>query len=350
MLHIAGGSYVESCIDPQYHEFYGSGLRAAVLVSGLVPGIRFSTYISETQLPNLEAMAATFGIEYFYLPCPKTIEFLYRHPLATPRVIPDPRDLPQMKGLKVDEEKILRFGLIEGDCVVRGSKVVYDPQSPANPRPFGENGSTASHLAIVANAVEARKLTGLSDVREMGSQLIASQGAEVIVIKQGALGCTVFWNGQQKQIPIFATRSVWPIGSGDVFSGAFAYFGAELGLDPFTAAEKSSLAAASYCSARSLPLRPDFEASPVGKPLVAGDKKLTSVTIYLAAPFFTMGDRYMVEETKQALEAQGFKVFSPYHDVGRGPSADVVPADIAGIEKSEFASAVYTTVWIARAK
>jgi hypothetical protein len=342
MIHITGGAYVERCAEPYYHEFYGSGLRAAVALSKLCDGVRLTTYVSEHERKNLELSTAIFGISCEHFPYPKTIKFDYSHPLSVPRINPHPSQVVQAAPLRVDDERVLRFGFIEGDSIVNGDRVVYDPQSPRNPRPFSENSSRANHLAIVANVSEARSLSGRSGLDEIGNELSTSGHAEVVIVKQGPLGCTVFCGGEQKKIPVFTTRSVWPIGSGDIFSASFAYYWAELGLDPFVAAEKSSLAAAFYCSTRAVPLPVDIEHFPGfdRETLLVEENDLTPATVYLAGPFFTMAERYIVAEAQRSLEGQGLEVFSPYHDVGPGPSALVVPADIKGIEESQIVFAI----------
>ncbi|MGB8542745.1 MAG: PfkB family carbohydrate kinase [Candidatus Acidiferrales bacterium] len=342
MIHIAGGSYIERCSDPYYHEFYGSGLRAAVALSRLASRVHLATYVSAQQLTNLEVSTESFGISCKHFPCPETIKFDYLHPMGIPRISPHPAAVSQAPPFRIDAERVLRFGFIEGDSVVNGDWVVYDPQSPRNPRPFSENTSKAKHLALVANLNEARLLSGKSDLDGMGNELLKSQQIEVVVIKQGPLGCTVFCQTEQRKIPVFATKSVWPIGSGDVFSASFAHYWAELGLDPFIAAEKSSLATAFYCSMRTLPLPTNIEefAGFERERLLVDDKRLTPATVYLAGPFFTMAERYIIGEAKYALEAQGLDVFSPYHEVGLGPSEHVVPADIDGIEKSQLVFAI----------
>lgn len=42
-----------------------------------------------------------------------------------------------------------------------------------------------------------------------------------------------------------------------------------------------------------------------------------------------MGERWILNEAKAALESIGMQVFSPLHDVGIGEADKVVPADTA---------------------
>jgi nucleoside 2-deoxyribosyltransferase len=54
--------------------------------------------------------------------------------------------------------------------------------------------------------------------------------------------------------------------------------------------------------------------------------------IYLAGPFFDLGQRWMVEEIYRTLVDLGAGVFSPLHEVGTGLSADAIAeADLRGL-------------------
>ena len=48
-----------------------------------------------------------------------------------------------------------------------------------------------------------------------------------------------------------------------------------------------------------------------------------------------MSQLWLVEEARTALQNAGFKVFSPYHDVGIDDADEVVPKDIQGIEDAD---------------
>jgi hypothetical protein len=58
--------------------------------------------------------------------------------------------------------------------------------------------------------------------------------------------------------------------------------------------------------------------------------------IYLASPFFSLEQRWLVEETKILLEYFGCRVFSPLHDVGTGQPAEITAnEDLAGLSKCD---------------
>jgi|SRR5882724_718944 len=345
MITIAGGTYVERCVDPPWDQLFGSGSRAAAALSALDDNVKLITYIDEKHRPALEALAAIFGFKATAATIAITPSFSYYHGLSEPRIRPELHRMSQASPLVLDDTTILRFGMIEGDAVVRGDTVVYDPQNAFNPRPFHENGSTAKRLAIVANYRESVTLakTKLADVStaDVAKAVLQSQNAEVVVIKQGSFGTTVVTPNDQRHLSAFRTERVWPIGSGDVFASIFAHQWGVLGLDPFNASLTASLATAYYCDSTSLPIPADLGSKYSPAPVInSGAFPKTNNQIYLAGPFFTMTERWLIEHSRNHLAEQGFKVFSPLHDVGYGAAEKVVPEDIAAITKSDLLFAI----------
>jgi nucleoside 2-deoxyribosyltransferase len=62
--------------------------------------------------------------------------------------------------------------------------------------------------------------------------------------------------------------------------------------------------------------------------------------IYLAGPFFTFSERWLVNEIYNTLKGFGLNVFSPFHDVGHGKAKDVVQQDLDGLDKSDIVFAI----------
>ncbi|MDT7542428.1 MAG: hypothetical protein QOE33_2332 [Acidobacteriota bacterium] len=346
MISIAGGVYVEICTEPAWEQLFGSGGRAAAALSELSDKISLTTYIADKDRAALETLAATFGFDADGTSIADTALFYYYHGLSEPRIRPSLHLIPQAEPLTVKDTNILRFGFIEGDAVVHGDSVVYDPQSAYNPRPFHENGSTAERLAIVANLRECVSLakntyTG-AEIEQLGKAVLDEEGAEVVVIKRGSFGLTVVTATETKNLPAFRTERVWPIGSGDVFAAVFAYHWADAKSDVFEAAQIASLSTAYYCQTKSLPIPTDISKTFSPSPLIAGPGKFPVAhnQVYLAGPFFTMAERWMIDQSRRHLSEQGFKVFSPFHDVGYGTASEVVPADIEALNKSDIVFAV----------
>jgi hypothetical protein len=173
----------------------------------------------------------------------------------------------------------------------------------------------------------------------MGTQLLR-QGAEVVVIKQGTAGAPVFTADGQTQVPAYRTSEVWPIGSGDIFSAVFAHYWLEQLSSPAEAAATASLATAYYCQTRALPIPRDPAALQALKLEAAPIKDYIRREIYLAGPFFTMAERWLINESRHALRQSGNDVFSPLHDVGHGLATDVVPLDLQALDTCDVVFAI----------
>lgn len=353
MLHIAGGTYLEYCKEPYWRQLYGSGGRAAAAVSELANGVVLWTYISEQQRPTLDALATNFGFTVQTSEVADTVSFSYQHGLAVPEIHPEPQHLHSVATLHVHADMILRFGFLEGDAEVHGKRVVYDPQSISHPAPFASNGSTAEQLVIVANMREAIGLAATTiqahiagqnntgGAETIGWSVLTEHNADAIIIKQGSIGATLVTLTDTHFIPPIKTSKVWPIGSGDVFAAAFAHAWAEQEHELHEAAEWAARATAYYCESRVLPLPKDPNQLPTRSVSYPGGSiPATTPLVYLAGPFFTMAQRWLINQARSALYAQGLSVFSPFHDVGHGRAEDVVPADIAALDRSEAILAI----------
>jgi nucleoside 2-deoxyribosyltransferase len=218
--------------------------------------------------------------------------------------------------------------------VVKGKRVVYDPQDGREARPFEENGSDAEELAMVCNYGEGQKLTGEKEPEKIITCLLGKLNVKAVVLKGAWEGSIVATSSNREQIKPIPTRQVHKIGSGDIFSAEFAYHWAALGADPIEAAREANRRVAYYCERATLPIPADFSlpATPIPDLAVAGK----AYDIYLAAPFFSAGQLAVVEEVRDLFSQRGATTFSPYHDVGLGNAAKVAAKDLAGIRASKF--------------
>jgi hypothetical protein len=257
--------------------------------------------------------------------------FVYQHPLALPTIESGKGSIAATP-LKVTADVVIRYGMLEGDAITHADYAVYDPQDPVSPRHFGDNGSTAQHLAIVAKSSEAKQLAGSGDIEQAGRVLLSEKNTDVVVVKQGALGAAVFTKDASGEVCAYETDRVWPIGSGDVFGAVFGYFWGVKRLQPIEAARLASLAAAFYCGTKTLPVPRDIDVRPEPRKVTVDASRIRTASVYLAGPFFNMGQRWLVEQAREALRQQPIKVFSPFHDVGLGLAEDVVPADIKALD------------------
>jgi nucleoside 2-deoxyribosyltransferase len=332
MIHVAGGTYLEFCREPHWYELYGSGLRASLALNNLKVPVYFSTFAGKGEKPVLAAKAD--GIKLSDIETSDTVVFSYLHPLSKPTIEPDifVRGCQQHPNvINVEADNVLRFGMVEGSAKVKARMATYDPQTPSDPRPFAENGSVAERLAVVANRIEAKRLTGQPNP-EKACHTILGQGAEVAIVKCGAAGCVVGTAAGITLVPAYRTKRVWPIGSGDVFSALFAHGWMEIGLNPVEAAILASKGTSHYVETQLLPEKNDLEKKDF-QPLcrLAPDQ---FKKIYLAGPFFNLPQRWLIEEFKHALDDAGVQVFSPLHHVGRGEPNIVYGPDIEGLKTS----------------
>jgi hypothetical protein len=335
-LSVVGGFYVERCIEPQWNEIFGSGGRAAAAVAGAGTPVRFHTYVADRHLNDAQAFATQWDIELIRSPSDRMVAFDYFHPLSTPGISPVPGRLESLPPIRVEGEVVLRFGMLEGDAIVKADRVVYDPQSAFSTPRFTDNGSQANHLALVLNRVEATTMSGESDPVKAAEKLLRSGAAEAVIIKRGAHGALVATNASQSLIPAYQSDWVWKIGSGDVFSAVFAYYWGVQNLEPAAAAELASRATAHYAGTRHLPVPGKSHLENMSLTPTKFGKGL----VYLAGPFFDMGQRWLIEEAKADLEAMGVEVFSPIHEVGPGPAEVIAAADLEGLERSSAVLAI----------
>lgn len=332
-ISVAGGVYYERCTWPNWDQIFGSGGRAAAALRGLVDHVCLHAYATAELVEAFDANRSLYDFEFTPAPAEQAISFDYVHSLSVPVVRPTPTLIRRQAPLQVSAEVVLRFGMMEGTAIVEADRCIYDPQSAYKPEPFDYNGSKAQHLALVANHSELLALGEGAPPLDTARSLIAKQAAEVIVIKAGVAGAQVVEAGSETHVPAFCTDSVWSVGSGDVFAAAFAAQWGTRGCPAVEAAQFASRAVAEYVSKMALPI----SAAPSGNLPVATAKP---GLVYLASPFFTMGQRWLVEEARRGLAALGMRVFSPFHDVGPGPAHEVAPADIVALDRCDVVFAI----------
>ncbi|CAI8943169.1 PfkB family carbohydrate kinase [Pseudomonas sp. IT-P4] len=340
MITVVGGVYHEHCMSPRWREIYGSAGRAATALARMTAEVELHTYADEAVSTVLAQRGALENFKTVVTEASQSAGFSYVHGLSSP-VIYQP--LASLQAINVSAEKVVRFGMIEGDAIVHATHAVYDPQHSTKPQSFSANGSTADHLAIILNRYEAELYLGVScqTVEELATDVAKAEGAEVVVIKMGPMGALVFDQGHITRVPAFYTERVYKIGSGDNFVAHFAYGWLEAGLSPHDAAEAASRATAYFCQNQGFasPRRlREFQPSP----LVVSTRFQDGFRpkVYLAGPFFSLAQLWLVEEVRNTLLAMGLRVFSPYHDVGHGLAADVVHKDVEAIHECELMFAI----------
>lgn len=340
MIEIVGGVYREFCMHPNWRELYGSAGRAASAVARLGGRVNLHCYLDSFNSETLNVQAALNNFTAIITKVEHCVSFEYQHGLSTPTIIARTIGCPP---IHVKAENVIRFGMIEGDAIIDCEYAVYDPQDVKCPTRFDLNGSRARHLAIVLNKYEAMALTGSLDTNAsvLAKQVQQVCNAEVVVLKLGARGALVLENNILTQIPAYKTSNVWKIGSGDTFVANFGYYWMEKRVSCVEAANLASKATAYYCENRGFPSQKQLdEFSPLEIQLSEKFLDGHKFKVYLAGPFFTLSQLWLIEEARQNLMDMGLEVFSPYHDVGHGSAEDVVGLDLQAIKDCDVMFAI----------
>lgn len=321
---IVGGSYSEGCVRPNDRRLRGSGLRAAISLRRVVPDVLLHTSISESEALDFEAVTGAFGIKAHVVPRDSPVTFNYFTPLSPPAI--DGIDARLLGSINAADDVALRFGMLERDQQVDVScaTLVLDPQGETRALPTGA--PSYERLAIVANEREIRRLGDSVDTTRAAGRLLETTTAQAIVVKSGARGARVLTSKGEVLVGPRPTVRVHPIGSGDVFSAAFAWAFGIKGADPVEATRVASAYTSQVVGSRDEPALEDAPAPALGE-------FADAPTIYLASPFFGLGQEWLVDLVRHALIELGGQPFSPLHDVGRG-GPEVAQKDLDGIDRS----------------
>lgn len=340
---IIGGSYTEICLEPKWENIYGSGLRAANLIAEFDDSEEITFYTCadnevSQHLRYYESMYENLSINITEIP--KSPGFHYDHPLKVPHIFPRPDVITEKKAkISCTDENILIYGLLESDIEINGNRVVYDPQSPANPKPFSNSGGSTNQLVTIINFSEAKRIAKSDSISEIKNFFLKKENCFALILKMGAQGALIFDTSSDDEVikvPVFKTKKVWPIGSGDIFSAFFAFQWFN-GSSISESATLASKATAIYCNTKSLTISNYLEKFDFEELIVDA---IPDKQIYLAGPFFTFTERWLVNEVWTIFKGMNLKVFSPFHDVGHGKAEDVVEKDIIGLNESEIVFAI----------
>lgn len=321
---VVGGTYLEHCQTPYRNRIMGSGLRAACALSAVDTDLRLYSSIDEHNCESAEITAGSFSFNISWTKRSKPVQFMYFTPLFSPALIGHDASSGQ---LDVEEcQAALVFGMTETTATVSSDFLIFDPQ---HARSFNPAQFKCKHLAIVANVGETMNIGESSDIRTAGKNVIAKFKAEAVITKLGARGVLVTTSKYQDEIGPHPTQSVMPIGSGDVFSAAFAWVWANSGADAIEAARVGSAATAQYVSTETLPIPRDVL---VGESFLEPPIEPRDVEVYLAGPFFSLSELWLVDNLYLEMSNLGARIFSPYHHVGKG-GLEVAQKDIEGLRK-----------------
>jgi hypothetical protein len=334
---VVGGTYAEAVICPAHSDdASGSGMRAASALGGTASLVSCADGITQEVA---EAAAAAYRVEATFAERDQPVGFTYFTPVSDPSV-----DGPRAKHtgtLTADDATVLVFGMVEqGGRDVRAARLVLDPQTPRELATVDRDGLRGDELAVVLNAAEACGIAGGNGTTVDNAGAVLKEAvADVVVVKDSGRGCVVLARGSDPvRVGPHPTRTVWPLGSGDVFAAGFAHaWGA--GADPVEAARVASGSAAWWCATRRTVVPPEILSGtsvenvlPDAAPALAVPER--APTVYLAAPFFSLAERWLVETCRSVLAGLGADVFSPLHDVGPGGD-EVAAEDLAGLQRCD---------------
>jgi pfkB family carbohydrate kinase len=278
---VIGGTYSEYCYHPEWDQIFGSGGRRAAALSSLgVKKVSLTTCAPPNEIRAVRATLAPYNVNPKITESHALYEFIYTHPLSEPYLKPFPADPTNFKK-PVRADAVLVYGMLEGLPRVSAKRIVFDPQSETEPaKPF-DFIDAVEKLAVVLNQTEVANFSKTNNVIEGAKRLIKKNGVEVVVVKQGPFGCLVIDAKSVTAVPVYPSKYVFKIGSGDVFSAVFAKFWALDGRPAVESAHIASRCTSIYCNSRSVDTIKDFE-NPTLRPL---EKKRTP-SVYLAGPFF----------------------------------------------------------------
>ena len=313
---VVGGTYRETCSEPIVDWTYGSGVRAAVVLG--VSAERLVTVADEQSLSQIPAVLGKTPVDA--TPRLHQIEFTYDTPLSPPRLLAHPSDY----GIKVPQVEAIDavvFGMVEARPTVVTQRAVVDPQHSLSISQIGET-IIADELVIVANSREIRTLAGDEHLDRAVGLIFDQTDAVGVVIKAGALGALVLRRGADVEgVPAIITSTVFPIGSGDVFTAALAlhYFESDNLAD---AAHSASRRTAEYVETRQLgPVQLNDDPDLTCVPTVASVQKPPG--IYVAASFANPEQRWSAGTIANGIEDIGGRSVYPLRDVGQKQEAEI---------------------------
>lgn len=338
---VVGGTYTETVLYPTLaSDLAGSGLRAAMTLGATAE--RLVTAATSAEAEQITSVVDA-GTSVLVAHRGSPVEFRYLDPSLRPHVWGLPVETAPALDCTFPGQDVLAFGLIElpSGYPVSARRVVLDPQAPQSASVAILDNVDAEKIAICANRGEARRMTGCDSPLEASARLLEAPGVEGVIVKCGALGYVAADHDAITWAHATPTLSVRTLGSGDVFSSVFAreWF-ADASVSDAAAAASRAVAQTVGPSGEGLPrLQPGY-----------------SPKVYLAGPFFTLGERWIVERVRDVLHGLGARVFSPIHDVGPG-DIEVAKKDLEGLDDCDVVLAlldgfdpgtVYETGWAAR--
>ena len=339
-ITIIGGTYKEYSIEPLHDQIFGSGLRAAqLLLENTSVKVTYKTAGNNTvkrHLKNYESVFSNFS--YDITQTNSLVEFKYGFLLENPSIYPSVYSFKTKPELEINEDNLVVFGMLDANISATANKVIYDPQNSFNPIKFSEK-CKANQVIYIINKAEAKTISGEDDMENMINFFFDKEKVYALVIKDGPLGANLYKDKKLiKTAPIYKTKNVFKIGSGDIFTTTFAYYWLVRQSKIEDCLITASYTTALYCNTGSLCKL--FDSKEKLSPLLLNPETLSSKTIYLAGPIFTLSNLLLIDKIRDVFLNMGINVFSPYHDVGIGNQKDIAIKDLEGIDNADAIFAI----------
>ena len=318
---------------------YGSGVRAAAVLGDATE--RLVTVTDEDTLDEIHSVLRGIPVDRTHRH--HRIDFVYDTPISPPRLLIDDSDR-YIDVPHVTTGDAVVFGMIEAKPSVTAQRAVVDPQHSLSLDQTA-NLIVADELVIVANLSEVRHMANKSNLDTAIDIITDVTGATAVVVKAGALGALVFRPGANTEgIPAFVTPSVFPIGSGDVFTGALAahYFQSD---DLASAARSASYRTAGYVTVRhfrEVDMKED--AWPTVAPTVRSVQDPPKV--YIAASFANPEQRWSGRTIDDGIRDIGGCPIYPLREVGE--KVDAQTTANADLEQLDTCDSIVVLADVAR--
>lgn len=342
MITIVGGTYREVCLEPNFNEVFGSGLRAVrLLLENTNDDIKFYTSgggVVDSILTEYKAVFPKFIYEKN--DGSGIVTFKYNFFLDEPRIYGKPNEF-ELDKIEVVEENVICFGMLDATIQVKANRVVYDPQTSDSPVQF-DLSSKAQQLIYVVNYNEAKSVSRSNRIEDILDFFFDELSVFALVIKDGPKGAFLYQDKELvSTVPVYVTNNIFKIGSGDVFTTSFAYYWfSDLEQNLGKCLERASLITALYCESCSYSsLFKSIENNTL-HPLKIDSNSLKEKTIYLAGPIFSLSDLILIDKIRDSFLGLGVSVFSPYHEIGLGNDEKIAHLDLKAIEDCDVIFAV----------
>lgn len=331
-LNIIGGTYLEECLDPIWKKLFGSGLRSLELVKKVFPTLKVDFYTGSKN--RMRLLKSKYCNKYITLHAEveSDISFRYVNPFHLDFINNYPKVQAKME--LPDTDNVVAFGMLEAQSVVNCKKCVYDPQSSSKCFLFSRSGSNAEKLVYVLNKHEAETLSNQKQLEKIADFFFKNENCYALIVKDGPHGAHLFMPDKSViEIPVYFTSHSFTIGSGDIFTTAFALRWMDNG-NLKEAANYASLMVAKYSN----------NAGNIDKMLA--DKEYSPEfskrkgKVYLAGPFFNRYQKILLFEVNNALESSDIQVFLPMRDAGTENPKDYASRDLKGIDESDVVMAI----------